>query len=110
MFHSFMNRCPAAGLRSHYGQGSPAGKGQVKRQADRLSVRCRVRLAALHPHHLPLSSGTVTETNKVRVVVGMSGGVDSSAAAALLVEQGYEVVGITLKLWPQDCVNRAEDK
>jgi tRNA-uridine 2-sulfurtransferase len=47
---------------------------------------------------------------KTRVVVGMSGGVDSSAAAALLVEQGYEVVGITLKLWPQDCVNRAEDK
>jgi tRNA-specific 2-thiouridylase len=40
----------------------------------------------------------------------MSGGVDSSAAAALLVEQGYDVVGITLKLWPQDCVNRAEDK
>ena len=48
--------------------------------------------------------------NKARVVVGMSGGVDSSAAAALLLEQGYEVVGITLKLWPQDCVNRAEDK
>ena len=40
----------------------------------------------------------------------MSGGVDSSAAAALLLEQGYEVIGITLKLWPQDCVNRAEDK
>ena len=40
----------------------------------------------------------------------MSGGVDSSAAAALLLEQGYDVVGITLKLWPQDCVNRAEDK
>ena len=47
---------------------------------------------------------------KTRVVVGMSGGVDSSAAAALLLEQGYDVVGITLKLWPQDCVNRAEDK
>jgi len=45
-----------------------------------------------------------------RVVCGMSGGVDSSAAAALLREQGYEVIGITLKLWPQDCVNRAEDK
>jgi tRNA-specific 2-thiouridylase len=40
----------------------------------------------------------------------MSGGVDSSAAAALLQEQGFDVVGVTLKLWPQDCVNRAEDK
>jgi len=39
----------------------------------------------------------------------MSGGVDSSATAALLLEQ-YDVIGITLKLWPQDCVNRAEDK
>ncbi len=45
-----------------------------------------------------------------RVVIGMSGGVDSSAAAALLLEQGFDVVGITLKLWPQDCVSRAEDK
>jgi tRNA-specific 2-thiouridylase len=40
----------------------------------------------------------------------MSGGVDSSAAAALLLEQGFDVVGVTLKLWPQDCVSRAEDK
>ena len=40
----------------------------------------------------------------------MSGGVDSSATAALLQEQGYAVVGVTLKLWPQDCVSRAEDK
>jgi len=52
----------------------------------------------------------VTENKKTRVIVGMSGGVDSSAAAALLLEQGYDVVGITLKLWPQDCISRAEDK
>ena len=47
---------------------------------------------------------------KGRIVIGLSGGVDSSAAAALLQQQGWEVVGITLKLWPQDCVSRAEDK
>ena len=35
-----------------------------------------------------------------RVVVGMSGGVDSSVAAALLVERGWDVVGVTLRVWP----------
>jgi tRNA-specific 2-thiouridylase len=52
----------------------------------------------------------VNSQKRQRVVCGMSGGVDSSATAALLLEQGYDVIGITLKLWPQDCVNRAEDK
>src|SRR6476620_6469660 len=37
---------------------------------------------------------------KERIVVGMSGGVDSSVAAALLVEQGVEVIGVTLRVWP----------
>src|SRR5882672_12765129 len=35
-----------------------------------------------------------------RIVVGLSGGVDSSVAAAVLVEQGFDVVGITLRVWP----------
>jgi len=34
-----------------------------------------------------------------RVLVAMSGGVDSSVAAAMLMEQGYEVIGVTMKLW-----------
>ncbi|MEP6937576.1 MAG: tRNA 2-thiouridine(34) synthase MnmA [Chthoniobacterales bacterium] len=47
---------------------------------------------------------------KQRVLLGMSGGVDSSVAGYLLREQGYEVIGVTMKVWPQDCVSRAEDK
>ncbi len=45
-----------------------------------------------------------------RVLLGMSGGVDSSVAGYLLREQGYDVVGVTMKVWPQDCISRAEDK
>lgn len=37
--------------------------------------------------------------NKKRVLVGMSGGIDSSASCIMLQEQGYEVVGVTMRTW-----------
>ena len=51
---------------------------------------------------ISLSSGNsfkMPQNKKGRVLVAMSGGVDSSVAAALLVEQGYEVIGITMQVW-----------
>ena len=44
-------------------------------------------------------------SDRVRVVAAMSGGVDSSVAAALLVKQGYDVIGLMMRLWGEPEAN-----
>src|ERR1700682_2669399 len=46
----------------------------------------------------------------MRVAVAMSGGVDSSVAAAMMCDEGHEVFGVTLQLWPKEMAARDFDK
>ena len=48
-------------------------------------------------------------SNKQKVAVAMSGGADSSVAAVILKEQGYDVIGVTMELWQADTSNNSTD-
>ena len=73
------------------------GYGTTEADVDRALAVVPAVVAALR--RSGLSPRPRWHTGPMRVLVAMSGGVDSSVAAALLVEQGHEVVGATLKLW-----------
>ncbi len=77
--------------------GAPRRQRSARPDRDRLHVTRGSRSARRDPHHAPLSAASAMAE---RLVVGLSGGVDSSVAAALLVEQGFDVVGVTLRVWP----------
>lgn len=86
-----------------------AWNGTKRRVATRAATRAattfrfRAALDGTRQRRIAVLFGRCAGTMKGnRVVVAMSGGVDSSLAAALLVEEGYDVVGVSMRLWESE--------
>ena len=71
-------------------------RGRPRRRRTTTTTRDRCRVQRLLPAPVAPSWSVAV----ARVFVAMSGGVDSSVAAALLLEQGHDVTGVTMQLWP----------
>ncbi len=95
VFSSFVNSSPASG-----GSGMWTSCGRVLRMTVAMfdDTPQRVQKGGVSKVCRLAAKIRVLST-EMRFVVAMSGGVDSSAAAALLKEQGHEVIGITLRVW-----------
>ncbi len=87
----------AAGAALRFGLGRGTTEADVDAAAERTAAAAaRARARGIHA---PAGIRAMPPVSRTRVVVAMSGGVDSSTAAAMLVEAGHEVVGVTLRLY-----------
>ena len=84
----------AAGAALRFG----LGRGTTEAQVDEVADRTASAVARVRARGTP-AGPAIELAGRRRVVVAMSGGVDSSTAAAMLVEAGHEVVGVTLRLY-----------